>query len=415
MRILVITNTIPYPQISGGRIRVYNLVKRIARHHEVWLGCHLHSADEIEGVPHLRQFCADVATGLLQHKSALSHVPGLLRYLAAGRPPEFKFLHSDDLAQTLAAWCREIPFDAVHIDESRMALYLEALPPMPRAARLLTLHNVEFDQAARIAQIEGDALSRFRSRLHNAIMRRWEPRYSERFDRCIVVSETDRERLASRNGRLRIDVVPNGVDTTVYQPLGPTHQDPALLFIGNMSYRPCVDAAVYLVRDILPLVRRRHPDTEVWLVGAGPTAEVQALADPGVHVTGRVEDVVPYYARCAAAVVPLRAGGGTRLKILEAMALGRPVVSTTIGCEGLEVEPGEHLLVADDPQHLAEAIVGLLDDPARGERLVVKARQLVSSRYDWDAIADQMLGVYDAAVAAHRAENPLRPSAIAGN
>ncbi len=400
MRILVIANTIPYPPVSGGRVRTYNLLERVARRHEVWLACHLHAPEEAAGVPHMESICARVATALLERRSPLAHLPGIARYAATGRPPELKFLHAPDLARTVAAWSREVGFDVIQIEESRMALYNEALPADLQAARLLTFYDVAFHQSTRIARVEANAVARVRAQLHGAIMRRWEPRYAERFDRCLVVSDDDRWRLATANPRLRIEVVPNGVDVAAYRPLGWEGSRPDILFIGNMSYRPCIDAAAYLVKRVLPLVRRCVPDAELWIVGAGPTAEVRALAGDGVHVTGQVDDVVPYYARCGVCVVPLRAGGGTRLKILEAMALGRPVVSTTLGCEGLEMTPSEHLLVADDQEGLASATVRLLTDASARDRLVARARRLVVARYDWDAIAERMLAVYADVVAA---------------
>jgi len=385
---------IPYPLVSGGRVRVYNLLKRIATRHEVWLACHLHSPEEVEGVEHMRSLCGRVATGLLRRESPMRHLPGIARYALQGWPPELKFLHSPELARTLDAWCREVTFDVVQVEESRMALYLESLPDAMRSVRVMTFYDVAFDQSARIAAVEGSAVSRARSRLHAAVMRRWEPRYAERFDRCIVVSEQDRQRLALANPRLAIDVVPNGVDTAAYLPLGWEHSEPRVMFIGNMSYRPCIDAANTLVGEILPIVRRELPEVGAYIVGSGVTDETRALASAAVTVTGQVEDVRPYYARSMVCVVPLRAGGGTRLKILESMALGRPVVSTTLGCEGLDVTPGEHLLVADDPREMAAGIVRLLTDHGCRDRFVTSARRLVAERYDWDGIAERQLALY---------------------
>jgi glycosyltransferase involved in cell wall biosynthesis len=225
-------------------------------------------------------------------------------------------------------------------------------------------------------------------------MRRWEPRYAERFDRCIAVSDEDKSLLLSANPSLQIKIIPNGVDAKVLQPLALEVTPPALLFIGTMSYAPCIDAVAYLCDQILPHIRRELSGVELWIVGADPTPEVSALNRDGIHVTGRVKDVVPYYRRSAVSVVPLRAGGGTRLKILEAMALGRPVVSTSIGCVGLDVVDGEHLLVADNPKQFSDQVVRLLSDRTLYERIRTNARQLVVNRYDWDIIVGQLLDAY---------------------
>jgi glycosyltransferase involved in cell wall biosynthesis len=226
-------------------------------------------------------------------------------------------------------------------------------------------------------------------------MRRWEARYAARFDRCIAVSEADRRLLLAINPRLRVDVVPNGVNTKVYRPLPMNGRSPSLLFVGHMGYDPNIDAALFLTKDILPRIRRAVPDVELWLVGRNPSPAVTHLQGNGVFVSGTVGDLLPYYERSAVCVVPLRAGGGTRLKILEAMALNRPIVSTTIGSEGLDAVHSEHLLNADRPEAFAEQVVRALRDRELAERLAANARRLVVSRYDWDTIAARQLQIYD--------------------
>ena len=195
-----------------------------------------------------------------------------------------------------------------------------------------------------------------------------------------------------------MDVVPNGVDTQAYQPLPTNGSSSALLFIGTMGYAPCADAAQFMAVEILPRIRRAVPDAQLWLVGADPPPAIARLQSEAVHVTGMVSDVVPYYRRCAAAVVPLRAGGGTRLKILEAMALNRPVVSTTIGSEGLDVVDGEHILNADGADAFAQQVVRALHDRSLAERLARNARELVVAHYDWDTIAARQLQTYETTV-----------------
>jgi glycosyltransferase involved in cell wall biosynthesis len=161
-----------------------------------------------------------------------------------------------------------------------------------------------------------------------------------------------------------------------------------------MFYKPCEDGARWLIREILPLVRRHIANVETWIVGQGPGPGVLELAGNRVSVTGEVEDVQPHYEQATVAVAPLRAGSGSRLKILEAMALGRAVVSTTLGAEGLEVEAGKHLLIADGAAEFGDAIVELIQNPALRGRLTNAARDLVEQRYDWDTIATRQLRIY---------------------
>lgn len=395
MRVLIVANMFPYPPISGGRLRVYSLMKRIAQHHQVTLAAHIRTPDELEYAEQLRGELHAVLTGRLVRTSPLAHAPGLLRHALRGVPLELKFTFSNELADRICQSAQAQDFDIVQIEESILAPYLEVLPRSSQARLLLTFYDVGYKQAQRLAAIETRSLPRWRLRWYSRQMRRWEPRYAGRFDRCMAVSDMDRETLLRANPRLNVEVVPNGVDTRRYQPLPLTQGPPALLFVGGMNYLPCIDAMTFFCSQVLPLVRQQIPQIELWIVGSNPAPEVRALASDTVHVTGRVPEVEPYYERAHVVVVPLRAGGGTRLKILEALALGRAVVSSRIGCEGLDVVPEEHLLVADSPEAFAARVVRLLSDPQLYERLRRNGRQRVVERYDWDAIAGQVMRIYN--------------------
>jgi len=394
MRILVISDHLPYPLIGGDRIRIYNLLRRVADHHEVSLAALLESPDDIQGVSHLRQFCARVETAGYQQRSRLTKISGFLHYALTGRPPELYLLHSEELESKIQRLIAATDFDIVQIEHARMGSYLNIIPQNKRRKSLLMFHNFTYQQYGRISQVERRWDRKIRTRLNSLAMLHWEPRYAERFNRCTTVSDIDRQLLLKYNPRLNVDVIPNGVDIRKYQSLAAENLSPALLFIGTMKYPPCVDAALFFCREILPLIRRTLNPVELWIVGRDPRPDVLRLDGDGVHVTGRVEDVIPYYRQSAVCIIPLRAGGGTRLKILEAMALGRPVVSTTIGCEGLEVVDGEHLLIADTPAQFAEKTIRLLTDKNLYRRITMNARKLVETRYDWDAIARQLLSTY---------------------
>jgi sugar transferase (PEP-CTERM/EpsH1 system associated) len=394
MKILFITDYLPYPLISGDRIRVYNLVRCIAKNHEVSLVGFLQTPDEVAGISHLQEFCLNVETIHLPRRLKLARLPNLFRYFISGKPIDFEFLDSKELVNKIRQLASSIDFDIVHIEQSRMAQYLEALPANNHFKSFLGFQNIATYQYDRISHIALTSTKKIRTWLHSQMLRRWEPRYAERFDRCITVSEVDKQLLLKDSPRLHVDIIPNGVDTQLYQPLAYENGKPSLLLIGNMSYAPCADGAIWFCNQILPLIRQVIPEIQVWIVGNSPPREVVMLGGDGIHVTGRVEDVVPYYRRSNASVVPIRAGGGTRLKILEAMALGRPVISTSIGCEGLDVEDGRHLLVADTPEEFAEKTILLLRDSALHQRIILDARRLVEANYDWNVIAKQLLDIY---------------------
>jgi len=366
----------------------------MAENNEVSLVAVLWTPDETESLLHLRGFCHRVETGSLRWERPLACLPDLFRYAVAGKPLELRFLYSEELAHKIGEMISEENFDVVHIEQSRMALYLEAIPKNAHCTHVLAFQNIASDQYNRISSIERQPIKKFRAWLYSKMMRRWEPAYAERFDRCIAVSEQDRRQLVRSNPHLQIDLVPNGVDTQMYKPLESGSMKTSILFIGSMGYAPCVDAIIYFCQQILPRVESVLGTVEVWIVGASPSPEVLALANKSVHVTGQVKDVVPYYERSAISIVPLRAGGGTRLKILEAMALGRPVVSTSIGCEGLDVIDGEQLLIADTPEKFSEGVIRLLTDKNLYQKMTADARQFVETRYDWNLIVRKLLDVY---------------------
>lgn len=394
MRILVIADYLPYPLIGGDRIRIYNLLRRVASRHEVSLAAFLEKPEDAECVPHLQQICAKVVTANFPRRSRLARLPGLLRFALASKPMELNLLQSGELVAKIKQLVSTEDFDIVQIEHSRMGLYLETLPQDRRSKTILMFHNFTFQQYSRVSHIERRWDRKMRALLNSLAMLRWEPRYAERFDRCTTVSTIDRDLLLKSNPHLKVDVIPNGVDIQRYQLLPAENATPSLLFIGNMEYPPCVDAVLYFCTEVFPRILRMIPTMELWIVGRDPRSEVLQLNGGNIHVTGRVKDVVPYYRQSHVCVVPIRAGGGTRLKILEAMALGRPVVSTTIGCEGLNVIDGEHLLIADDPDQFADKTIRLLLDQELYQRITINGRKLVEDQYDWDKVAGKLMQVY---------------------
>lgn len=395
MRILYITDYLPFPPVSGDSIRLFNLMKNVGKHHQISVIALFSGLVPVKDISPLLEFSERVEIIGHQWPSAFRIWPDLASYFLRGIPPELRMLYSQKLADTMARLDDEEHFDIVHFEHSRMALYLKALRPNVKRRTILAFQNVAFDQFKRISQIEKELVKKLRTRLHSTLMRSWEPRFAERFDRCVTVSDADRGLLLEANPRLAIDVIPNGIDTLKNQSLEANHGGSDLLFIGSMSYEPCVDGALFFCKEILPLVQERLGGVNLWIVGANPVKEVRELANASVRVTGYVEDILPYYNRTSVSIVPLRAGGGTRLKILESMALGRPVVSTSIGCEGLGLVDGQHILVADNPEDFAHKIVGLLRDDELYQKVASQARKVAVETYDWTAISQKLLNTYE--------------------
>ena len=389
MRILFLTNLVPYPLHGGVQLRVFHLARRIARKHEVTLGCHSWDRTDCENADLLSRRYIPTVCGPVYAFDSRHLLPSLSAALH-GRPPETAQYQSPVLHDLV----RKGNYDIIQIEETLLAPYAESIPRGAATKTVLTFHNIHFQQTRRIAALESSVFRRAMRRANAAWMRQYEPRIARKFDRVITVTADDRALLAPMAPGVPIEVLPNGVDTQELTPLPEPSGPPAIVFAGTMNYRPCIDGAQWLVREILPLLRAKIPDLAVWIVGRSPAPEVAALAGNGVHVTGTVPETTPYYARSTVAVVPLRAGGGSRLKILEAMAFGRPVVSTKIGAEGLDASDGADLLLADAPVTFSDAIVRLLEDAPLRQSLIARARDYVERVHDWSLIADRQLEIY---------------------
>jgi sugar transferase (PEP-CTERM/EpsH1 system associated) len=394
LKILVITDMIPFPTMSGAPLRIYNLLSRIAKEHHIWLVAFVQNPDQAMGVAQLQNFCQAVITVPFKPSHALSRPLDFFRYLFRGIPPDLRAYHSDELSKKIFKLASCQPFDLVQIEHSHMGLYLESLPLQGKKRTVWMLHDIDWSKFGRMVDLETKFTRKMRLWLHSLLIHLWLPGYAERFTSAITVSESDRQLLLAANPDLNLEVVPNGVDTEFLRPLPFTNSSPSLIFVGDMAYRPNIDAMIYFSQQILPHIKRAIPGVELWIVGKDPSHEVKQLHGNGIHITGRVEDVRPFYYQSSVCIVPLRAGGGTRLKILEAMAFTRPVVTTSIGCEGLDVIDGEHLFVADHPLEFADRTTRLLLDEVLRQNLVNHARQLVVDQYDWDVLACQLSRIY---------------------
>jgi len=256
---------------------------------------------------------------------------------------------------------------------------------------ILFTHNVEAEIWRRHAENAANPLSRYLLRQQWRRMLRFERTALGRFDLVLAVSEADRDtfqRLYPDTLRSPAHVVQTGVDTAYFAPSTAPGRPAHLVFTGSMDWLPNEDGMQYFVRDILPRIRQVEPDATLSIIGRSPTPAVKRLAeDAGIEVTGRVDDVRPHIAAGAVYVVPLRIGGGTRLKIFEAMAMGKAVVSTTVGAEGLPVTPGQNIVIADEPARFAQAVVHMIRDGDARRKIEAAARRIVVDRYDWAAVA----------------------------
>lgn len=396
MRVLMLATMAPYPPVFGGASRVWNILRQVARRHEVaLLAMHTPDAEPLaEAVRVMREHAADVRfvarpTGLARR------VASGLRSLGPGPAytlGNFRFAAFETaLRRFVADWNP----DLVHAHFLHTAQYHDAFGP---AARLFDCHNINTALWRRYAETRTDPLRRVFAMRQAALLARFEPAIHRAFDAVTFCSEDDRRWAVERSPDASLHVSPNGVDCAYFAPRDEPEEPHSLLFCASMATVQNVDAAVWFVGEVLPRIRTRYPDAKAWLVGREPVARVRALASDHVTVTGTVDDVRPYMARAQVHVVPIRVGGGTRLKILEAMAMKRPVVSTTVGAEGIGATDGEHLVLADDADAFAGAVGRLFDDPALRKRLASTGHAFATQRFDWDRIGVRVDEAYAAAM-----------------
>lgn len=401
MKILLLTQVVPFPPHSGPRVKTYHLLRYLTTHHHVTLVTFTRNAEEVAHANTLRDMCAEVYTVHL-NRSRLRDALALASSLFTQRP----FLMERDSSAVMHRLLARLviraaesgqPYDLVHADQLNMAQFAEPLP----IPRLLDQHNAVWTILDRMAgQSRGPKRLFLRREQH--LLQRYEGRVCAEFEAVTAVSEEDRRALWQVMPQRRdIPVIPIAVDAAEQQPIPRDPNPKGILSLATMMYPPNVDAVCWFARDIFPMIRRVVPDTRFYVCGQRPVAEVRALPerDPSIEVTGYVPDVRPYIARSACLIVPLRSGGGMRVKILEALAWGIPVVSTTVGYEGIDLVPGQHLLVADTPSEFADAVMLLLRDPDLRARLATVGRQRLLERYDWRAVCPAVDAVYERMVA----------------
>jgi glycosyltransferase involved in cell wall biosynthesis len=396
LHVVLVDEELPYPATSGKRIRTLNLTLRLAQRHHLTYLCH-RNADRDEA-RRAAEFFADngIRTVVVERpvppRSGLRFYGRLAANLLSPLPYSVASHDSAALRRALREHAAAHPVDLWHCEWTPYARPLQAVA----GRRVVMAHNVESVIWQRYYENETQPLKRW------YIGRQW--RKYLRFERAalaeadttIAVSDLDAERLTRHFGLRSVAVVDNGVDTAAFRPQDLPRQPGVLLFLGSLDWRPNLDAVQVLLDHVFPVVRAVEPSTRLWLVGRNPPEALyrRAVATEGVELYASVPDVRPFLARASLLVVPLRIGGGSRLKILEALACGTPVVSTRIGAEGLALEPDRHLTLAEGIDDLPDALLAALHDPEAVAEQAGRGRKQVLRLYDWDALADRLEEVW---------------------
>lgn len=406
MRVLWVKAGKLLPVDTGGKIRSYNLLRFLAKNHEVTLLSYYGGRRDAEYEAALAKEIPRSQTIYTAgpDSSAIRQALDYLRRLPMRAPYAVsKFTHPA-VRTTVADWLSSGRFDVAVCDFLSASLNFPTQLPIPC---VLFQHNVESALWQRMAAVESNPVKKVAFAVESAKMTGYEHATLGRFHHIIAVSEHDRRQMLQMNPACQITVVPTGVDTQKFNiaPASSTHP-PRIVFTGSMDWEPNIDAVDYFCSEIWPAIRREFPEAIFQIVGRNPFPKVQRLASESVQVTGTVPSVTEYLEKASVVIVPLRIGGGTRLKIFEAMAMGKALVSTSIGAEGLEVESGRDLLLADNASSFADAVLLLLRDAAIRRRIEQAAVQL-AAQYDWSRVVTQFAEVLSKLTS----ENSTEPSA----
>ena len=402
MKLLWFSHFIPYPPRGGAYQRSYHLLRQAAKSHEIHLvAFDLHNQGRSflsECHSELGKFCASVEFwGMpIPWKSAHWWLRLMLSPLRS-TPYSCLSFWSPALAERWTQTLRQIQPELIHFDSIDLGLFA---PATQGFRKVLNHHNCESAMMERRGDNEPNPLKKLFLRTQAHKLARLEGELGPQCDVNLAVSELDAQTLGARAPGAHFHVVENGTDTAYFTPMEGREEPSSIIFAGSMNYYPNIAAVRFLVSKIWPLIRSRRPAARLWLAGQGPPEWMLQLekTDPNIRVVPNPEDMRIWVGKASVFLCPILDGGGTKLKILDAMAMGKPVVSTSVGCEGLHVSPGKDILVADTPEDFATAVHNLLEDPATRQRLAAAARKLVEEQYGWDAIGHRLEEAYGCAV-----------------
>lgn len=406
MRIVWLKTELLHPIDKGGKIRTYQMLRELRREHEV---TYL-TLDDGQAAPDALERASEYAHEVIRipFRQSPKRTPRfyaeLARNVVSPLPFAIAKYRSPEMRAAIRSLLQRGEADVLVCDFLFPSINVDRDIPCPT---VLFQHNVEAAIWARHAQVASHPLKKMYFGEQWRRMRSFEGAECRRFDHVVAVSLEDEETFRRDYGVQQVSNVPTGVDTDYFRRSRTREPRPnSLVFTGSMDWLPNEDAITFFAREVLPLVRAQVPDVTVTVVGRNPPAHIRALAaeTPGIRVTGSVPDVRPYLEEASAFIVPIRIGGGTRLKIYEAMAMELPVVSTTIGAEGLPLRPGVDAMIADEPAAFASAVVSVLRDPAQASFIGRNAAERVRREFSWQRVAAAFGEICEAVTSQHRPE-----------
>ncbi|MEP7288370.1 MAG: glycosyltransferase family 4 protein [Chloroflexota bacterium] len=390
--ILMLTPYLPYPPISGGRSRTYNLIKHVMRDYQITLVCFGRPEEQTFDISPLRRLCE---VFVVDRTSSPSTIQAALMSVTSIQPITMRLYSSPDFRQVVVKLLNERTYDLIHVESFYMIQNVPQDVPVPI---LLAEPAIEYIAWRRHAQVAQPFYQRPAIALEALKMRLFEPQAWGQATLVGVMSPIDAQIVKQATPGVATALTPNGVDIDYFKPSDSPREVESAVYMGDYKYFPNSDAVRYFVREIMPLIRQKKPGFTLTLIGKDPTPDMIALGkDPasGVHVAGLVDDTRPYLTQATLFVCPLRSGSGTRYKLLEALSSGCPVVTTSVGSEGLEPRNGYHMLLADTPRSFADAVLRILNSPEEAARLGRQGRAWVAETHAWKRSARLLGDAYD--------------------
>lgn len=383
MRLMVILSRVPYPLEKGDKLRAYHLVKRLARKHEIYLFCLSDGPTAQEHLDHLHQFCAHIEVVRIERWRI---VLKLFSAIFSRLPFQVAYFHHRKAQRRINAALEQFRPEHILCQLVRTTEYVREVHDVPKTLDYMDTLSKGLERRSEMAPTLLAPL--FRAETRRLI--RYENLMLDLFDHSVIISAQDREYIY-HPWRDRIAVIPNGVDSEHFTPRH-GRQDHDIVFTGNMNYPPNIDSALYLAQQILPLVRRTRPNTTLLISGVAPSQSVRDLGrtDPLIHVSGWVKDIRDSYASARLFVAPMQIGTGLQNKLLEAMAMRIPCITSTLANNAVGARSGDAILVGNSPEEYAAHILHLLDDPAERARIAENGYQFIRSQFDWDKAAEKL-------------------------